>query len=285
MKFFRTYIEITNNCGLSCSFCPSNSNKKLYMDIEIFDKILKNLHSKEIALHVAGDPLLNKKLGQYFDLAQKYKFSVILTTNGFFINKHDFATLLHASIKQINISLDSFNNNRTRLSIDEYLYPIFELIDFKLEQNTNHIINLRLWNLNADNSENSYNNLIFQKIENHFNIKINKNNIKHRHNIRVAKKTLIHFHEYFEWPSLSNPIYRDSPCLGLNSQIAILVDGRVVPCCLDLNANVNLGNINQNSLVEILKNSSKIAKNLKNGTPTEELCKRCSYRLRFTKKG
>jgi radical SAM protein with 4Fe4S-binding SPASM domain len=91
----------------------------------------------------------------------------------------------------------------------------------------------------------------------------------------------VHFDNYFEWPNLKNRVYPDSKCLGLNSQIAILSDGRVTPCCLDSNAEINLGNIKESSLENILKKSDKIAKGLKYGKPTEELCKRCSYRLRF----
>ncbi len=279
MNFFRVYIEITNICGLNCSFCPPKSAKPMVMDIALFESILKQIKTKEIALHVMGDPLLNKNLKQYLELAQKYDIKVFLVTSGFFIEKHEFSTLLHESISQLNISLNSFNKNSKNISLDEYLKPIFSLIDYKLQNNMDKFINLRLWNLDSVKSEKSFNEKIYKLLKEKFNVHVELKNAKE--SIRIAKKVRVHFDNYFEWPNLKNKIYPDSKCLGLNSQIAILSDGRVVPCCLDINANINLGNIKDFSLEEILNKSSKIAKSLKDGIPSEELCKRCSYRLRF----
>ena len=67
--------------------------------------------------------------------------------------------------------------------------------------------------------------------------------------------------------------------------IAILVDGSVIPCCLDTQACINLGNIFNESLLEILKTSRYL--NLVNGFNenklVEPLCQQCTYRNRFTK--
>lgn len=280
-NFFRAYIEITNICGLECSFCPPKIDKPKNMGLDTFESILQQLKADEIALHVMGDPLTRSNLKEYLDLAQKYNFKVSLTTSGFYIKNHDFSTLLHSSIDQLNISLNSFNKNVSKLTLDEYLNPIFSLINYKLKNNIDKLINLRLWNLDNQKSEDYFNNEIFSKIYQKFKVDVSLQQANR--SVRVACKVRVHFDEYFEWPTLNNPIYKNSRCLGLNKQIAFLSDGRVTPCCFDSNGYVNLGDIKTTSFDTILKNSSDIAKGLRDGNPTEDLCKRCSYRLRFLK--
>ncbi|MFV0481877.1 MAG: radical SAM/SPASM domain-containing protein [Campylobacteraceae bacterium] len=285
MSFYKVYIEITNVCGLNCSFCPTKSAKPFFMDLTLFENILKEIEKKtdKIALHVMGDPLLNKNLRAYLDLAKTYNLKVELVTSGFYMKKHSNEVLFHEAISQLNISLNSFNKNSTKLTLDEYLAPIFSLLLHKKEHQTKLFINLRLWNLHINDSSDDFNEKIFKKIEDFFGVTLKKSEIKSKGNIRVFERVLVHFEEYFNWPSLQNPIYPNSACLGANKQLAFLVDGSVVPCCLDYEAKAKLGNIKEDNLQKILENSSKIVQGLKIGIPTEELCKRCSYRLRFIK--
>jgi radical SAM protein with 4Fe4S-binding SPASM domain len=277
MKFHRVYIEITNVCALSCDFCPSKSSSVRVMDLTLFEKIVQELEgkTKEIALHVMGDPLLNKNLCCYLDIAVRFSHKVSLTTSGFYLKLHDKSTLLHDAVGQFNISLNSFNKNAKKLSLKRYLEPIFELIDYKLERNGCEFINLRLWNLDADNSDAAFNELICNALNDRYGIKIDQNNN------RIAKKVLVHFDRLFNWPSLDAPVTENTKCYGLNAQLGILSDGRVVPCCFDYEGLVLLGDANNENIEKILHRSATMANALKNGIITEELCKRCSYRLRF----
>ena len=107
---------------------------------------------------------------------------------------------------------------------------------------------------------------------------------KHRpKSIRLASKILVHFDNYFEWPSLTNKIYGDGTCQGLQSHIAILASGKVVPCCLDCDGIIELGDLHDESLESILKSSRavKMLEGFKEGKATEELCQKCSYKERF----
>nr|WP_269093235.1 SPASM domain-containing protein [Aliarcobacter butzleri] len=71
----------------------------------------------------------------------------------------------------------------------------------------------------------------------------------------------------------------------MDSHFGVLSNGDVVPCCLDKDAIINLGNIEDNSLKNIL--TSKRVKDIQNGfkkdTLVEELCQKCEYRTRFNK--
>ncbi|MDR2080730.1 MAG: radical SAM protein [Campylobacteraceae bacterium] len=277
MKFSRVYVEITNVCALKCSFCPSKSESKRMMDLALFEKIARELKgkTKEIALHVMGDPLLNKNLRAYLDTAAKFSHKVSLTTSGFYLRAHEKSTLLHEAVRQINISLNSFNKNAKKLSFEKYLEAVFELIDYKLIKDGGEFINLRLWNLDAKNSETAFNESVFRALYERYGVKIDQNST------RIAKKVLVHFDELFQWASLDAPVIENTKCYGLNAQIAILSDGRVTPCCFDYEAKILLGDANGESLGKILRRAAPMANALKNGIITEELCKRCSYRLRF----
>jgi radical SAM protein with 4Fe4S-binding SPASM domain len=252
------------------------------MSKEFFEKILTQLkpYTKDIALHVMGDPLALSNLEEYLDIAQKYDFRVMITTSGNYLSSHK--NIFHTSVKQINISLNSFNKNSMKCTFDEYMKEVFKLCQKRSDDEV--FINLRLWNLDELGSENIYNQQIFNKLEKYFKIEFPKDTATNPpKTIRLAKKILLHFDNYFEWPSLKSSHNSDGFCHGLSAQIAILADGRVVPCCLDGDGIMNLGNLYVKSLKEIL-NSQKaqdIRNDFKNKKAHEELCKKCTFKERF----
>ncbi len=287
MKFYRVYIELTNVCGLNCSFCPTKLKPNETMSLEFFENVIKEVkdYTNEIACHVMGDPMTLKNLGDYLDIIDKYNLKAILTTSGYYTKKQPYSVLFHRSIKQINFSLNAYNKNSSAISLSQYMEPILETCKQKQNIAKDIYINLRVWNLDEDLSEESFNKELFKILEDRFNIKldIKLNSIKSKDSIRLDYKTLLHFDNYFEWPSLNNPIYGDGTCQGLNSHIAILANGVVVPCCLDGDGVINLGNIKKESLKQILQN--KIAQDMINGFKvgkcSQELCLKCSYKDRF----
>jgi radical SAM protein with 4Fe4S-binding SPASM domain len=277
MRFQKVYIEITNICGLACSFCPTKTLPSKIMPLSFFEEIVPQIShfTKEIALHVMGDPLTLSNLQAYLDIALKHHLLVNITTSGFHLKNH--ANLFHPSLKQINISLNSFNKNTPKMSFEEYMQTIFNL--YEKRKNEEIFINLRLWNLDENNTEESYNKEVFEALEAYFNIKI----IPDGKTFRLAKKVLLHFDNYFEWPSLQSEHFSHSFCHGLSSQIAILCDGRVVPCCLDADGIMSLGNLHVNTLEEILhsKKAQDIINGFKEKKAVEELCQKCSFKERF----
>ena len=283
MRFKRIYVELTNICGLSCTFCPDKNATSKTIDLIFFEKIVKQVsrYTDEIVCHVMGDPLTLSNIQEYLDVIKSHSMKTMITTSGFYIGKHNTQTLLHPSVRQLNISLNSFNKNDTKLTLDEYLKPIFALCKEKIAHYPDIFINLRLWNIDEGKSEDDFNAQVFVKLSEFFEVKVDY--IDGTKGLRLASKVLLHFDNYFEWPSLSNPIYGNGYCGGLDSHIAVLSDGRVVPCCLDYQGIIELGNLQTQSLDEIL--SSKRVKDIRDGfacgKATEELCQRCSYKSRF----
>jgi radical SAM protein with 4Fe4S-binding SPASM domain len=285
-QFHRIHVEITNICGLACSFCPPKSQAPKSMALSFFEDVLVQLrsHTKTLALHVMGDPLTLSTLHTYLECALKYGFEVELTTSGYYLKNHSLQTLFHPCVRQLNISLNAFNKNSLGISFEEYMQHVLYVSDEKLANYPKPFINLRLWNLDGQQSEQNYNTKIFELLGSHFEVEVNDKNLDgSREALRLASKVLLHFDSYFEWPTLSSSHMSHGKCYGLKAHIAILADGRVVPCCLDGDGVIELGNLHEKSLEEILhsKRAVDIKEGFVKGIAVEDLCQKCSYKDRF----
>jgi len=287
MKFYRIYIELTNVCGLTCSFCPTKELPNKEMDLDFFESVIiqSKVYTKEIACHVVGDPLTQSNLHDYLDIIQKHGLKAMLTTSGYFLKKHSYDTLFHPCVKQINISLNSFNKNDTSLTFEQYMEPVLALCNQKLERQKDIFINLRVWNLDEMMSERIFNEVLFEKLSSAFQTELDLKTIYQQRpkSIRLASKILVHFDNYFEWPSLNNQYYGDGTCQGLQSHVAILASGKVVPCCLDCDGIIELGDLHESRLEDILSSTRAVnmIEGFKQGKAVEELCQKCSYKDRF----
>jgi len=287
MKFYRAYVEITNVCGLKCSFCPVKSLPAVQMPLSLFESVVMQLkpYTREIACHVVGDPLTLGNLSEYLDIIHKYRMRAVLTTSGYFLKKQSYETLFHPCVKQINISLNSYNKNETALSFEQYIAPVIDLCHAKLEMGENIFINLRVWNLDEMMSERAFNTALFQKLSKTFHTVLDLEEVYREQpkSIRLDSKILIHFDSYFEWPSLDNRVYGDGTCQGLQSHIAILASGKVVPCCLDCDGIIGLGDMKTDTLREILSGNraERMIAGFRAGKAVETLCQKCSYKTRF----
>ncbi len=259
----KVYIEITNNCNLNCSFCTLKKKKNKVVSVDEFNIILDKLkgHTNYLYFHVLGEPLLHPNINELIDLAKNNNFNVNITTNGYFINKIKY----NENIRQINISLHSYTDN---ISIDDYLNNIFDSVN-NLSKYT--YISYRIW------TKNKYIKDIIDRINKYYSVNIDINNLK---NIKIKDNIFFHINEEFIWPSLDNNIYKeDGMCHGLRDHIGILSDGTVIPCCLDGEGIINLGNIYSENLYDILNSyrALNMINKFKENKRCEELCKHCDF--------
>ncbi|WP_267284857.1 radical SAM/SPASM domain-containing protein [Halarcobacter bivalviorum] len=281
---------MTNICNLKCSFCPPKLLPNETMKLEKFDKLNQELKevTKELAYHVVGDPLVLKNLKEYLDISLKHGLKVNLVTTANNINESFHEVLMHEAIRQINFSINSYNANSHKKSLEEYLNPIIDFTKYAIKRKQHFFINYRIWNLDESKSAKEFNAKVFNLLEQEFEVKLDLASIykEKPKNIKLERMIFINFDEYFNWPSLENKfVSKEGTCYGLDSHFAILSSGKVVPCCLDKDAVINLGDINNSSLKEILssKKVQEIKDGFKNGKVIEELCQKCEYRTRFDK--
>lgn len=283
-RFKNTYIEITNICNLACSFCPKTTRKQEFMSVENFDYIVKNVDSftEHIYLHLMGEPLLHPRLNEIIEIANKNDLSIKITTNGTLLEEN-IALLSTKSVKQINISLQSILTND--IDKNQYLTSVFYAIKEIRKLNPDTTIHLRLWN-SVENCINSDNEFIRDFVLEKYNVDIfSVQNINNGH--KLGEKLLLLYANAFKWPEENTLDYKGNAfCQGLRNQIGILVDGTVVPCCLDNNGSIALGNIFDTSLEEILETqkAKELYDGFSNHKAVMELCKHCEYRTRFNNK-
>jgi len=174
---------------------------------------------------------------------------------------------------------------KDEVKLDKYLDAIFRFTDMTQAKNRINI-SYRLWNVSSEAAD-EYNVLVMHKLEQRFNPGFSiPDELKKGNRIKLGDKVFFNIANVFQWPSMTaKEIGSNGFCLGLRDQVGILVDGTVVPCCLDGGGKINLGNIFKEDFSDIL--SGERAKLLYDGfsnrKATEELCKRCGYRTRFSK--
>ncbi len=278
--FKKIYVELSDICGLQCGFCPNPKNIRGVMPLELFEKVCKEaaLLTQMITLHVLGDPCKLKNLNLYLNTAKRFSLKVDLVTSGVYL--HDFETLLQDVIYQISISLDAGLDDHNKLNQHRYIQKILEFCRYKFEKNSEVFLNLRI----QDSTLEKHQDAIKPFLET-FEV-ISLESLKSQGRARLFKKSFLNIQKTFKWPSLNapNPLNQESKipyCYGLIKQIAILSDGVVVPCCMDTQASINLGNLNHTPLKDILKSqkATAIKTHFLKGEALEPLCKNCSYPL------
>ena len=289
-KFKKIYIEITNVCNLSCNFCPKTNRKYKFMNKEEFNYILKEVKpfTEHIYLHLMGEPLLNENIQEFLEESGNQGLYVNLTTNGTLLNTVGDTLIKAKALRQVNISLHSFEANKKTVELEEYLKDISNFI-IKARENSNIICAIRLWNMDSNDlkGENNLNREILKILEENLNLDFSlAEKLQETNRIKLKDKVYLNMAEKFQWPDIKIDTLEEKVfCHGLRNQMGILVDGTVVPCCLDSDGNLPLGNIFEKSLKEILEGERAI--NIYNGfsrrVAVEDLCKRCGYATRFKK--
>jgi len=286
--FKKVYIEITSVCNLACSFCPPTARAKGLIKVEQFNHILDEIrpHTKYIYLHVKGEPLLHPRIDQLLDAAHAKGFKVNITTNGTLIKKNREKLLGKPALRQINFSLHSFDGHEGSENREKYLGDILDFVRAAREYNT--IISYRLWNLQKDQVSDiaaRRNRETLEVLENEYHLDYRiEEKVQPGKGVKIAPNIYLNQDHEFRWPSLLAPEDEGKGfCHALRSQAAILVDGTVVPCCLDGEGVINLGNVHEKSFGEIVEGerANNIVDGFSRREAVEELCRKCGYRQKF----
>lgn len=261
----KIYLEITNNCNLNCDFCIKNKRKNKFMSFDEFKEILNKLenYTKYLYFHILGEPLIHPNINEFINYASN-NFKINITTNGYLIDRIKD----NKNIRQLNISLHSFDD-KYNVSLEDYMNKIFNIVD-NIKEYT--YVSYRFW-LKNKNSEK-----ILNMINDKYKVNLNINNLKN--NSTIEKNVFISINEEFIWPDLNNSYYKEvGTCYALRDHIGILVDGTIVPCCLDSMGVIKLGNIFKDDLNDVI-NSKKykdMLNGFKNNKKVEMLCRKCKY--------
>ena len=273
----RVYVEITNVCNLRCTFCPGTRREKRFLTPEQFRLLAGRLrpYVTYLYLHVMGEPLLHPQLEELLHIAGEMGFKVCLTTNGTLLDR--CALPSGPPLHKVSVSLHCMEGNGAG-ELGGYLSHVW---DYAVRAAANGTIcALRLWNIGgADRRNGEILTFLAEKLGRHP-LEMPR---PRDGSWRLGERLYLEQAERFDWPDLSAPETDTKFCLGLREQIAVLADGTVVPCCLDHEGDIPLGNLLEQDLEEILgaPRAQAIYQGFSQGKPAENLCRRCGFARRF----
>lgn len=299
----RCYIEVTNVCNLNCDFCPKHRRQNRQLTIEEFDLLTDKIRGRVIFLyfHLMGEPLLHPLLPDFIRIAREKGFRTVLTSNGTLLDKA--LNLLSSLPHKVQLSLHSHESNG-KGKLDEYINKVMQFAIPAAEQGT--CVVLRLWNQGGRESENEQ---VMQLLEQY----VKKPWRERPDGYRLCDNLYLEFDRKFQWPTTQEPpssspegeglldsidplndvfeqkeVTKNSPprgsrrgaeifCKALHKQIGVLADGSLVPCCMDHNGDIRLGNLFTQSLDEILDSprAKAMVEGFRHHKATELLCRNC----------
>jgi len=271
----KVYLEITNRCNLSCAFCPGTERAAHSLTVDEFSRLAGAVSgwAEYLYYHLMGEPTAHPLLCEFMTIAHELGMRSVITTNGTLLSKKGNA-IIAAKPHKVSISLHAFEANEGGMSFDEYIDGCVGFAKKAADSGIYAV--LRLWNLDgrADGALNEKNSLILDKLHSVFDGEW----VRTRSGFRLSDYVFLEWGEKFDWPDINGDVISEEGfCYGLRDQIGVLSDGTVVPCCLDRNGDITLGNLFDTPLDEIL--SSPRAKAIYDGFTahkcSEALCRRC----------
>lgn len=267
----RCYLEITNICNLNCKFCPKTKRAKKYMDQAEFDLLTDRLKGriKFLYFHLMGEPLLHPLLPAFVLSAKEKGFIPVITTNGTLLKNASEILLAHPHKVQISIHSHEGNGKENP---EAYMSEVMAFAKEAAQRGI--IVVLRLWNEGGYDSNNER---LLQLAAQH-----QPRPWTERYDgWKLSTNIYIEFDKMFEWPDEEHPEYDEEEvfCYALRNQIGVLVDGTVVPCCLDHDGAIPLGNLYQETFEEIINSprATKLLDGFTHHCAAEPLCRKCGY--------
>ncbi len=274
--YSKVYVEITNICNKNCSFCPGTLRQPKKMSRDEFDTVLSKLRglTEYVYYHLMGEPLTHPDLPDFIRRASAEGFKSIITTNGTLLSRRG-DDLIDAGVYKVNISVHSFEDG----TVEEYLRYINDCLDFAdAASEAGVIVILRLWNRGYDEGRNIDTLDIIRR-------RFGGEWRQSARGPRIRPRLHLEYGDRFDWPDLSAPDMGDNVyCYALKDHFAILCDGSIVPCCLDREGVITLGNVFTDDIAEVLSSprAAAMAEGFRRRRAPEELCRRCGYARRFS---
>ncbi|MCL2621865.1 MAG: radical SAM protein [Firmicutes bacterium] len=272
-RFKKIYIEITNQCNFNCNFCPRTTREAKEMSVIDFKNIAEQVKefTDVVCLHVVGEPTLHTRFGEILSICQQVGLGVELVTNGSVILDKEFRKDLRNSLRNYTIndaaaldkicfSLNAYDDLTNQQIEDFCLFAISASI-------VNKTVEFRFFEKNS----------LYKKMKAWFEQYLGKV----IESDKILSNVYFRFINKFLWPEQTAETVGQerTSCLGGKTHIAILSNAQVVPCCLDSNGKLPLGNILTTPLKHMLE--SEKFKDFINGfrikKPKFELCKTCKF--------
>lgn len=310
-------VEPANFCQLRCPECPVGMRGERreakgergtpllggagggLLTMELFHRILDDVkeHAHTMQFYFQGEPLLNKQLPEMIAAAHQVGLYTIVSTNAQALTPEMANALVKSGLSRIIVSIDGFSEEsyaayRVRGSLHKALEGLQHLANAKAELHSRIRIELQVLRLRSNEHEWDWIKKNYKKLgATHLVFKTAQlYNFEHGHPLmptderysrykKIADGTYVHKSS----PLHSTPytIHRafGATCLRLWSGCVITTTGEVLPCCYDKDGQHALGNIAEQSLLDIFhsKRANALRHRVLHATvPIPEMCKNCN---------
>lgn len=252
-KPYRLWIEPTNKCNLACIMCPNKDFKKEdlgFMDFELFKKIINEARhfAYDMNIHHRGESNLHPRLPEMIEYATKNGIPVKLHTNGTLLTERRSRELIESGLSLISFSFDGYTKDvyekiRVNAKFEKTTRNITRFLQLKKQMNSPRPKTVMevMENLNGFDFKEEDKQHFLDMMKN-----LDRLIIKNPHN----------------WAgNIPIDTFSDNELVACtfpwHAQV-ILWDGRVGPCPHDFMAEIILGDVKEQSLVEIFNSPETI---------------------------
>lgn len=290
----QAYVEITSVCNFQCGFCPSPTlqRPRAFMSPELFERMVPELKQLcgQVYLHVLGEPLLHPQLPVFLDMLGAAELPAAITTNGSMLYKYVDYLMGCKGLQQINFSLHALREPNLPCDGEAVLESVIQFCVRAARERPKLWVNLRFWNLDSREAEaDPWSVQVRERLVKAFGVEWVPPIPGRRHR-RLSENVSVHQDQRFVWPGEAMRKQVHAPrdrgfCQALHTHFAVLVDGRVVPCCLDAEGQLELGRVQAHTLQHILQDTraQRMRTGFGEGKLVEALCKSCDFCRRFKK--
>lgn len=245
-------IEITNGCNLNCVMCNTKMSKRPigFIKPRMFEDILQQLISvgiKSVGLHTVGETFMYSNLESLLEIAKHYNFKIWISTNAQFPKRIEqtyrkFPTLANTYRLSIDgATKESYESIRSGGKFENVIDSL-EVIHEINNKRRNYRISLSIDSILSNS--NIYEIPIFFE-------KYGKYSFPENINFSIVNGITpdpSYFRESFPFPNL---IRQYIPCHLPFQSVFFTHGGKVTLCCRDYDEDIVVGDIQENSLIDI----------------------------------
>lgn len=296
-------IELTNRCNLNCIYCykkdilnKNTSELSIESLLTLFEEL--KTYPKFLLVLEGGEPFMHSKIFDILKLCNEYNIYTDIITNGTLFNDRNIAKLKEVYNKdlfEIQISLDGTSeaNKMNRGIVDEKIINGIKKLNqigiiprvHSVITNKNYLGIVEFINYLNENVIISSLSLNSPFGKNNIHLKLNEENINYLSKELDLLRSTVNFKINFNLSFINKRCAEAKKtdmnfikCTALRAKICINHVGDIYPCVFFENNENPIGNINNNSLLNIW-NSEQANDFRKKLFESANKCKNCSYSL------
>lgn len=307
------FVEVTNVCNMHCKFCPSDAHKRprKFMPEDLFhaavDQLAELQPLRPIQLQVLGEPLLHPKIFEYIDYCGIRGLNVLLFTNCTRIKENMAEICQRNNIKALVLSLQTPTDNSYQLRgwktpFPKYIEDIFSSIEYIINNKANQKMRVELHLANTKHlpfrdwavlEDNAYALSILRDMAatirrmhdgsdevDTSSVPVDALDIPETQwwGFEAAPNIYIRFKGFGTFGGLHRPAHYkiiecETPRTCDFMNICVLSNGDITLCCLDVDGEMQIGNIKNMSITEALESQKR--KELLMDVTDVACCRRC----------